>query len=1237
MQTDNHKEIIRLAALDKTGLLDTPPEERFERYTRMAQKIFSVPIVTISLVAKERQWFKSVIGLDFCETPRNVSICSFAITVEDLLVVNDLSADERFKELPAVTGEPHLRAYAGAPVQSADGLRLGTLCVIDTQVREFNETQLALLRELAACVEAELQRVNESQQQWELHQAKRLNDVIARAQSKFIQASNRTAAFDGLLHDVLALTDSEYGFIGDILYDEHGQPYMKAYTLTNIAWDKASREFFDKHAPTGLEFRDMTTLFGRAVTAGKPLISDSPMTDSRAKGLPPGHPELRKFMAIPAYYGGEIVALVGVANAVSGYREEQVSFLEPLTSTIAQLVYASRVREEKEAAQQLLNESEQRFRSLAESAPVGIFEIDDNNRCLFVNDRALWLANLTREQAMAGEWLTAVEPEDRSELLERWQCYQQSGSSFRFDFRFRRSQQDLPSNAWVTCQVSPLRDQQQRIVGHIGTLMDITEQKQSEQQLRNAYALIEKTSEAAKMGTWEVDLIDNSLHWSAMTKRIHEVDDDYQPTLDSAFAFYRDDGSLQRLQQAVDEAIEHFKAYDLELVITTASGRSRWVRSIGLPRIENGRCAGLQGLFQDISARKESELQLREQASYTEAILDNMLDGIITINQRGIMVTANQSVEQLFGYQREQLIGNNVKMLMPSPHQEHHDEYLSNYQQTGIARIIGIGREVEGMRQDGSLFPMELSVWEVEHAGQPHYVGMIRDITERKRLETMKSEFISTVSHELRTPLTSISGALGLINGGIAGTLPESASRMIEIAYKNSQRLTYLINDLLDMEKLVAGKMVFDIKLQPLWPQLQYAVESHQTFAGERSVKVSLETTEDHTFVRIDNQRFQQVLANLLSNAIKFSPDGGIVDVSLSHRKGFVRVSVSDHGPGIPLAFHQQIFTKFSQADASDTRKKGGTGLGLAITRELVERMGGRINFESVEGEGATFYVDLPAFQEHSSVADEKLSQHQVVDNALTGKKRVLILEDDPDIAQLLALTIGRGGYATEIAFSQQQALQLVATQQFAAITVDLLLPDGNGVDFIHAVRKQPKLRDLPLIVLSVKMEEGRLAINGRYAGIDWLSKPIDEKRLLQALQRATLTSSEHSLPLLLVCKDENTAASITSSNNCQQDWHHVTSLIAMKDYLATQRVDTVFIDINMLSDDANGRQAVQQLATNTRVVMLTAEQLNQGDAAVKALLKTQQLAPSELLALIDDELNRQATLTKTTPDSDKD
>jgi signal transduction histidine kinase len=233
-------------------------------------------------------------------------------------------------------------------------------------------------------------------------------------------------------------------------------------------------------------------------------------------------------------------------------------------------------------------------------------------------------------------------------------------------------------------------------------------------------------------------------------------------------------------------------------------------------------------------------------------------------------------------------------------------------------------------------------------------------IDEHKKMERMKDDFISLVSHELRTPLTSIHGSLGLLNSGLAEGQPEKARQLLEVAHRNSQRLVRLIGDVLDLQKIESGTMPLDMRPLEIGPFLEQAIEVNEAYGSQFGVSFVLNGAPAPLGVRADPDRLMQVITNLLSNAAKFSPRDQPVVVSAQRLGSVVRVNVTDRGPGISEEFRSRIFQRFAQADSSTTREKGGTGLGLSISKAIVERMGGRISFETEVGVRTTFYVELP-------------------------------------------------------------------------------------------------------------------------------------------------------------------------------------------------------------------------------------------------------------------------------------
>ena len=271
-------------------------------------------------------------------------------------------------------------------------------------------------------------------------------------------------------------------------------------------------------------------------------------------------------------------------------------------------------------------------------------------------------------------------------------------------------------------------------------------------------------------------------------------------------------------------------------------------------------------------------------------------------------------------------------------------------------------REWTFIRKDGSRFPVNVVITPLRDDENvvTGFLGVIEDITARREVDRLKSEFTAVVSHELRTPLTSIRGSLGLILGAFAGNLPVKVRDLLDIAQNNCERLVLLVNDILDIEKFSAGQMRFEAETVPLAAVTLQAVEANEGYARKFGVRIELSPIEKDCLVAVDPDRFIQVMSNLLSNAAKYSPPGGAVRVFSERRGDDVRVCVSDEGPGIPEDFRERIFEKFSQADSSATREKGGTGLGLHIARRFIEHMHGRIGFDSLPGRGSTFWIELP-------------------------------------------------------------------------------------------------------------------------------------------------------------------------------------------------------------------------------------------------------------------------------------
>jgi CheY-like chemotaxis protein len=394
------------------------------------------------------------------------------------------------------------------------------------------------------------------------------------------------------------------------------------------------------------------------------------------------------------------------------------------------------------------------------------------------------------------------------------------------------------------------------------------------------------------------------------------------------------------------------------------------------------------------------------------------------------------------------------------------------------------------VRKDGTTFDVEVSAKQLPGYANVRRVAAIRDISDRKAVDRLKNEFVSTVSHELRTPLTSIRGSLGLIEGGVAGEVPERVRDLVRIARTNADRLIRLINDILDLEKMEAGKL--ELRLTEVDPSALVDVTLAEMRGVADGLHVRLErSVTGPASLTVDADRLQQVLTNLLSNAIKFSASGATVSVRVFEtRPGTARIEVEDAGPGIAANMIERLFRKFEQLDGSDGRTRGGTGLGLAISRSIVEQHGGRMGVHSEPDVRTVFWFELPCAATRPSPELWAGDENRHV---------ILVVEDDEDVADTLAIFLTKEGYRTAFASTIAEARFVLEAVQPSAVLLDLTLPDGDGMQFLSALGAKETERHVPVVLLS-EVSPDRTSLHPM---TDGMKKPLDEAALLAMLRQA--------------------------------------------------------------------------------------------------------------------------------------
>jgi len=492
-------------------------------------------------------------------------------------------------------------------------------------------------------------------------------------------------------------------------------------------------------------------------------------------------------------------------------------------------------------------------------------------------------------------------------------------------------------------------------------------------------------------------------------------------------------------------------------------------------------------------------------------------------------------------------------------------------------------------------------------------------LQQRKQLDNLKDEFISTVSHELRTPLTSIHGALGLLSSGKAGHVDEKAGNLLRIANSNTERLVRLINDILDLERMESGRAPLQIRKLELREVVAQSVETMRSMAERFAVVLEIVPEPADTPIAFDGDpdRIQQVLTNLLSNAIKFSPRDGLVKVSTASDGENLVLQVVDAGRGVPVDKLETIFDRFGQVEASDARQKGGTGLGLAICRSIVAQHGGTIwaerNDTTGKGPGTTVILRLPRYS--------NVEQMAALPAASEGS--ILVVDDDPIVRNVVREHLRRNGYTVIETASGEEALEAVGKQHVDAVLLDLCMPGMSGWETLERLKKNVQTADIPVVVLSVLSPATRTPDVPTTQG--WVQKPFHETLLLTEISRALHPTSGPGR-ILLVEDDEDLATVVLSGFRTigvagaggpgAISIDHVSSLAEAERYCQEKAPDLLILDLTLR--DGSGFALVDWLRRQPKLrtlplVVYSGSELSEAEMAQLRLGPTQFLTKARV------------------------
>ncbi len=1037
-----YNETARLELLQQLAILDTLPEQNYDGLAELAKFIAQTPIATVTLLDSSRQWFKAKIDLEIDESPRDVAICAHAIlTPSEITYLPDTWLDQRVADSPLVTAKNGIRFYAGVPLL-VDNLAVGTLCVMDRQPRQLTSEQLTALQRLARQVEALLSarlvaRQSIEQKNQLAYEKQRLDAIIVGTQLGIFEwdLQSDNIFYNSPLFNLLGLAEGEQhpaDFWRQRIYpDDLGEANTRLFAHIN-----GQAQFFD--AKLRMQHKDRHYLWLHIVgkimswtTDGKPLLMFGTYRD------------------------------ISVDKAKEAEIQDTRSWLQAVINSSTEAAMIS-------------------------TGPDGIISLFNTGAERMLGYRAAELLGRhspgifhePSEISRRGAQLSAEYEQDIQGFdVFVYKARQGMGETRQWTYICKNGERKQ-----VRLSVSAVLDSQGTITGYLGVAIDITQLEQ----LHHALLLSEQRHRSMLENLpGVVYRCMNDDNWTMLfisdevEKMTGYPAKSFIRNRDISFAqiTFKDDSEVVR--NAVEVDLLNNRRFSVEYRIRHLDGSVRWIQELGRGIFDNeGSLLYIDGFIWDITVQKQVQLALRTGEQKLNSLYQFApLAILLSRFTDGQVISANPHFFHLRNQADSPEIPTLPVMLHLSPKQI----------QERSSQLIETGRygpeEFELAQQPGVRLHVVLSEVLIATAeGEQQVWSIIQDISERKRIEQMKNQFVSMVSHELRTPLTSISGALGLMSGGVLGEVPPMMQSMLVIAKENSNKLTQLINDLLDIDKLVAGKMQFEMSRLAVKPLLQQAILHNQPYAEKYQTQILLDAPVDG-MIDIDPMRLHQILTNLISNAAKFSPPASTIKVGLEIKDQQVQIIVSDHGPGIPDAFRLHIFEKFSQADSADARSKGGTGLGLAIVKELTNRMGGDISF-TTSAAGTSFTLSFA-----------------LRGDAEKNRPTVLVIEDDEQTSQFIRQHLDNAGYQVISCADLGSARRAIDLQSFVAVTLDLHLPDGHASTLFHELRSNPLHKDIPILIATID-EEADPRLYDNFKGVSWLAKPLLAEQLVSSLRQ---------------------------------------------------------------------------------------------------------------------------------------